>query len=66
MTTRHVTLAQTILPTLRPCNPDDGPGYVGNVPAGGNVTEIIANLVAAGYEVSESRDDDGVRWVWVQ
>lgn len=60
-----MTVARQILPTLTPCDPNDGSGYVGRVPEGSDVRDITTRLQAAGYEVSDSRDEDGVSWVWV-
>ncbi len=60
-----MTAAMSILPSLVPCEPNDGPGYVGRVQDGASVQDLTQRLTAAGYEVSDSRDEDGVRWVWV-
>lgn len=54
-----------ILPSLRPTEPDDGcTGLVGEV-AEADRAGVVAALTEAGYEVSDSTDDDGQRWVWV-
>jgi hypothetical protein len=56
--------ALTILPTLRPTAPnDDCVGMVGVAPRM-EVARLCRQLVDAGYDVSDSRDDD-TSYIWV-
>lgn len=59
------TTAIAILPTLAQTSPDDDcQGMVSEVsPA--DLRHVVTLLRDAGYEVSDSRDDEGRCWVWV-
>lgn len=65
LTETDYAAALRILPTLRPTSPDDGcEGMVG--PLGErDQAGTVAALVAAGYEVADAADADGVVWIWV-
>ena len=57
--------ALQILPTLRPTEPDDDClGMVGEL-GGRALPATVTALHAAGYDVSDSEDEDGRRFVWV-
>lgn len=52
--------------SMRACTPDDGcDGWVGRIDRAA-LPAATTKLTAAGYEVSISRDDDGVTWLWVR
>ena len=58
--------AINILHTLRQTDPDDDcTGMVGELLNGENVQTVSEALRAEGYQVSDSRDEHGVRWIWV-
>lgn len=60
------TTAIAILPTLRETAPDDDClGMVGILADLAALPSTLAALREAGYETSDSRDDDGVTYVWV-
>ena len=59
------TAAIDILPTLRPTAPDDDClGLVGELDDR-DLRDTLVALCAAGYTVSDSTDEAGVRFVWV-
>lgn len=60
------TPALAILPTLRQTDPDDDClGFVGELADAALLAPTRNALTDAGYEVSDSRDDEGRVWLWV-
>lgn len=62
---KHYKAAMTILTTLAPCDANDGPGMVGRLQEGQDLAQTKIHLRNLGYEVSDSKDEEGGIWVWV-